>query len=181
MERAQSRTTPPRGSLEDCKLWILSYHMILVKWIFCKSKFRESICCSQLYWFIPYHSCPWGDVVIIQSPDIMIMFSLIHDDFIKWKHFPHYWPFVKRIHRSPVNSPRKGQWRGALMFPLICAWINGWVNNREAGDLRRHRAHYDVIVMHSLNQGTIIVIHSIISGVSNVPFNRDNNCSTPEW
>ena len=33
------------------------------------------------------------------------------------------------------------------MFSLICAWINGWVNNREAGDLRRHRAHYDVIVM----------------------------------
>ena len=41
----------------------------------------------------------------------------------------------------------KGQWHGALMFSLICAWINGWVNNREAGDLRRHRAHYDVIVM----------------------------------
>ena len=38
----------------------------------------------------------------------------------------------------------KGQWRGALMFSLICAWINGWVNNREAGDLIRHRAHYDV-------------------------------------
>ena len=38
--------------------------------------------------------------------------------------------------------PRKGQWRGTLMFSLICAWINGWVNNREAGDLRRHRAHY---------------------------------------
>ena len=33
------------------------------------------------------------------------------------------------------------------MFSLICAWINGWVNNREAGALRRHRAHYDVIVM----------------------------------
>ena len=47
----------------------------------------------------------------------------------------------------PVNSPRKGQWRGALMFSLICVWINGWVNNREAGDLRRHRAHYVVIVM----------------------------------
>ena len=41
----------------------------------------------------------------------------------------------------------KGQWRGALMFSLICFWINGWVNNREAGDLRRYRAHYDVIVM----------------------------------
>ena len=46
-----------------------------------------------------------------------------------------------------VNSPHEGQWRGALMFSLIYAWINGWVNNREAGDLRRHRAHYDVTVM----------------------------------
>ena len=47
----------------------------------------------------------------------------------------------------PVNSPHKGQWRGALMFSLIYVWINAWVNNREAGDLRRHRGHYDVIVM----------------------------------
>ena len=66
---------------------------------------------------------------------------------MKWKHFPRYWPFVRRIRRSPVNSPDKGQWRGALMFSFICVWINGWVNNREAGDLRRYRAHYDVIVM----------------------------------
>ena len=51
------------------------------------------------------------------------------------------------IHWLPVNSPHKGQWRGALMLSLICAWISGWVNHREAGDLRRHRAHYDVIVM----------------------------------
>ena len=70
-----------------------------------------------------------------------------HDDVIKWKHFPHYWPFVLGIHRSPVNSPHKGQWRGALMFSLISAWTNGWVNNRDAGDLRRHRVHYDVTVM----------------------------------
>ena len=71
----------------------------------------------------------------------------IHDDVIKWKHFPRYWPFVREIHRSPVNFPYKGQWRGALMFTLICARMNGWVNNREAGDLRRYRVHYDVIVM----------------------------------
>ena len=71
----------------------------------------------------------------------------LHDDVIKWKHFPRYWPFVRGIHRSPVNSPHKGQWHGALMFSLICVWINGWVNNREAGDLRRSRAHYDIIVM----------------------------------
>ena len=72
---------------------------------------------------------------------------LEHHDFIKWKHFPRYWPFVRGIHRSPVNSPHKSQWRGALKFSLICVWINGWVNNRDAGDLRRYRAHYDVTVM----------------------------------
>ena len=48
---------------------------------------------------------------------------------------------------GPVNSPQKGQWRGALMVSLICVSINGWVNNREAGDLRRNRGHYDVILM----------------------------------
>ena len=72
-----------------------------------------------------------------------------HDDVIKWKHLPRYWPFVRGIHRSPVNSPHKGQWRWALMFSLICVWINAWVNNREAGDLRRYRAYYDVTVMTS--------------------------------
>ena len=43
--------------------------------------------------------------------------------------------------------PHKGQRRGALMFSLICAWMNGWVNTLGVGDLRRHRAHYDVTVM----------------------------------
>ena len=47
----------------------------------------------------------------------------------------------------PVNSPHKGQWLGALMFSFIYAWINDWVNNCEAGDLRRQDGHYDVIVM----------------------------------
>ena len=61
------------------------------------------------------------------------------DDVIKWKHFPRLW--------SPVNSPHKGHWRGALMFSLIWVWINRWVNNREAGDLRCHHAHYDVTAM----------------------------------
>ena len=58
--------------------------------------------------------------------------------------FPRYWPFVWGIHQSPLNSPHKGEWRVALMFSLICAWTNGWVNNREAGDLRCHRTHYEV-------------------------------------
>ena len=71
-----------------------------------------------------------------------------HDGVIKWEHFPRYGPFVRGIHRSPpVDSPHKGQWCGALVFSLICTWINGWTNNRGAGDMRRHDAHYDVPVM----------------------------------
>ena len=60
--------------------------------------------------------------------------SIMHDDVIKWKHFPRNWPFVQR----PVTRS---------LFSLICVWINGWVNNREAGDLRRYRGYYDVSVM----------------------------------
>ena len=59
---------------------------------------------------------------------------LLHDDASKWNHFRHYLPLMQWIHRSPVNFPHKGQWRGSLMFSLICAWINGWVNNCKAGD-----------------------------------------------
>ena len=70
-----------------------------------------------------------------------------HDDVMKMETFSALLDFVRGIHRLLVNSPHKSQWRGALMFSLICAWINGWVNNRGAGDLRRHRAHYDVNVM----------------------------------
>ena len=55
-------------------------------------------------------------------------------------------PVTAGIHRPPVNSPHTHQWRRALMFSLVCAWTNGWVNNQNAGDLRRHRAHYDVTV-----------------------------------
>ena len=90
---------------------------------------------------IPEYSTNWVCFVCIVSE------HKSHDDVLKGKHFPRYWPFVWGIHRSPVNSPHKGQWRGALKFSLICAWINGWANNREAGDLRRHCVHYDVIVM----------------------------------
>ena len=43
--------------------------------------------------------------------------------------------------------PHKGQWHGALMFSLICSWINGWVNNWDASDLIGHHAYYDVTVM----------------------------------
>ena len=74
-------------------------------------------------------------------------FHMSHDEVIKWKHFSRFWPFVRANNRSALNSPRKGQWRGALMFSLICAWINAWVNNCEAGDLTCHCTHYGIIIM----------------------------------
>ena len=75
-----------------------------------------SICTTQCY-----TNAPWW------RNQMQIFFALL--------------AFVRGIHRSPVNSPHKGQWREALMFSLIFAWTNAWVNNREAGDLRRHCAH----------------------------------------
>ena len=89
--------------------------------------------------------------IIISGPASFSLLQRACFNHTWWRHqmetFPRYWPFLRGIHRSPVNSPHKGQWRGALIFFLICVWINGWVNNGEAGDLRRYQAHYDVIVM----------------------------------
>ena len=116
--------------------------------------FNEKLCfCLE-----NYIQCLFFKIISKQSPVPDDFYGLgnelgqhkkthLHDDVINWKHFPRYWPFVRGSHRSPVNSPHKGQWCRALMFSLICAWINGWINNREAGHFRRHRAHFDVIVM----------------------------------
>ena len=68
------------------------------------------------------------------------------------------------IYRWPMDSPHEAQWRGALMFSLICTRINGWVNNRDAGDMRRHRAYYDVIVIslfHCTVHQTIIYLRDV--------------------
>ena len=56
-------------------------------------------------------------------------------------------PFVREIYRSPVDSTHKGQWRGALVFSLMCPWTNDWANSPDAGDLRWHYAYCDVTVM----------------------------------
>ena len=57
-------------------------------------------------------------IIHLNSKDTRSYCGTWHNDVIKWKHFPGYWPFVWGIHRSPVNSPHKGQWRGALIFSL---------------------------------------------------------------
>ena len=85
------------------------------------------------------------------------------DDVIIWKHFPRYWPFVQGVYRSPVNSTHKGQWCGALMFSLICAFINDWVNNHGAGDLRRLRPHQDINVMVTVYTVAIAIMISPVA------------------
>ena len=109
----------------------------------------------KLFWFVPEEQAHflnnWGHS-LWEGPARGIMRQKESRWIITWwRHqmetFSASLALSGGIHRSSVNSPHKGQWRGALMFSLICAWINGWVNNRETGDLRRHRAHYDVIVM----------------------------------
>ena len=81
-----------------------------------------------------------------------------HDDVIKWKHFPRDWPFVRGIHRWPVNSPHKGQWRGALMFSFICLnrrlskqWWSWWFEM----PLRPLWLHRNEV--HSVNRSYIVM------------------------
>ena len=82
--------------------------------------------------------------VICALNDVM---NAEHHDVIKLKYFPCYWPLVMGIHQSQLDSHNKGQWRETLMFSFVCAWTKGWANNLYVGDLRRHRAHFDVTVM----------------------------------
>ena len=107
-----------------------------------------------------------------------------------WRHqteiFSRYWPFARVIHQTPVNSPHKGQWWGALMFLWSAPCINGWLNNREAGDLRRHRAHYNVIVMHWRRGRYIIspvpVLQILVFYVKMISDSRYKQvCSCTEW
>ena len=127
-------------------------HTIVSEWV--SQRKRYSLMNLLFSWNLQFMSFNNASMINGLSPYIAVtalcwmrLVLINHADVIKWKHFQRYWPFVRGIQRSPVNSPHKGQWRGALMFSLICARINGWVNNSEAGDLKRHRAHYDVSVM----------------------------------
>ena len=135
----------------------ISYHILFSIWFTCRP--REEYY-SWPWQCVAFQNLQWGRkakpferAISLIHNCMRLHWSVIapfHNDVIKWKHFPRYWPFVWEIHRWLVNSPHKGQLRGALMFLWYVSWINSWVNTREAGDLRRHRGHYDVIVMRSI-------------------------------
>ena len=120
---------------------MFTWHWASGSWLYLHLKFTSSPNPN------PSFSCG-GSVRMVWRPCSTNYYkSFTHDNVIKWKYFPRYWPFVRWIHRSPVNSPHKGQWRELCCFLWSVPWINSLVNNCEAGDLRRNRAHYDVIVM----------------------------------
>ena len=84
----------------------------------------------------------------------------------EWKHSPRYWPFVCGIHRCP-GSPRT-KVSDAWLFFFICNWINGWVNNLYAGDLRRRRAYYDVTAIKLCHTHTVFTrAHHAFSALHN--------------
>ena len=107
---------------------------------------------------------------MLKSPKKLELFFTMHicDNRTRWVHKCFPWWMGSRMMTSSngnifrVTGPLCGEFTGPGEFPtqrpvtrsfdvsLICVWINGWVNNREAGDLRRHQAHCDVIVMGSV-------------------------------
>ena len=125
------------------------------------------ICVTRFQWvscLIPEkNGRQYNSWCIKHQPCSSLRCCSLHDDVIKWNPFRitgplcgDQWPVTPPPpppHTTTTTTTHththtlKGQWRGALNFSLICAWINGWANNHEAGDLRRHRAHNDVTLM----------------------------------
>ena len=96
----------------------------------------------------------WGQVFIHkQFMSIILKFSKICVAFTCtwWRHQMETFSALLAIcaGNSPVlgELPHKGQRRRALIFYLICFWINGWINNRQAGDLRCYSAHYYYVTL----------------------------------
>ena len=126
---------------QQCLFWLscLTVALVFLDYSFAKKNSRfitvlwvgRSYQCRKICQKEYTRSNQWWEITLMlgRPSDIKS-----HDDVIKWKHFPRHWSFVWGIHRSPVNSLHKGQWRRALMLSLICVWTSGWLNNRGAGE-----------------------------------------------
>ena len=152
-------------TLSTCSVWTgVCLSAVIAFYCTCYSKYISSrnvvgvsffhVCSlcpmfSSRYWFRLGRTQESLKKTVVMVTTVSSLAVPQHDDVIKWKHCPCYWPFVWGEFTGPRWFPHKSQWRGALMFSLICVRINSWENNRGGGDLRRSRAHYDVIVMKS--------------------------------
>ena len=117
---------------------------------YCNEKYcREERAYYIMQWGIDSGDLFWKSVSGVQVQTIyqFSLYKQTHDDVIRWKHFPRYWPFV-RVFTGDRWIPRpKASDTELWCFLFICALINGWVNNCQAGDLRCHRGNYGVTVM----------------------------------
>ena len=118
----------------------------------------DNKCHLALYWACDYLSMPILIYVSKMGTDMFLSEKIKHCCVTEW--LPCHYRYMQclkwwRHQMEPFPAllaicAGKGQWRGALMFFFICTRINDWVNNDEAGDWRRHRAHYDVTVMNDV-------------------------------
>ena len=97
-----------------------------------------------LYFDLLITDCEWFTVTFRNASVYTIC---LHDDVLKWKHFSRLWPLWGEFTRHRWVPLTKDSEAELWWVFFICPWINGWVNNREAGDLRCNGAHYDVTVM----------------------------------
>ena len=98
-------------------LWLLISKRLWKCWFRSQLSLLITYFCAKCFNLQDWLSLASQSLVGNKAPVLLI---ISHDDVIKWKHFPRHWSFVRGIHRSSMNSPHKGQWRGAFIFPLIC-------------------------------------------------------------
>ena len=116
----------------------MKYHQVCLSiyWLICIKSIAKLYTICWLHWVLNMQAPGWQ-----------------HNILTWWRHQMETFSALLALcaGNSLVSGefPLESQWRGALMFSLICPRINAWVNDSEAGDLRRYRAHYDVTVMSS--------------------------------
>ena len=133
-------STPALGWWQWTKSSVISFCVMFPSRLFCQSAEPEMMWATFILAAIPV-SFPNMEICMHFTKNVMMTSS-------NGNIFHVYWPFARGIHRSPVDSPHKGQWSGALMVYFICTWTNGWANNQDAADLRYHHTHFDVTVMY---------------------------------
>ena len=104
---------------------------------------------------------------------------------MKWKNFPHYWPFVRGIHRWPVNSPHKGQWRGALMLTShhwFRKWLVAWSATshclNQCENIRNKR-QWDFNLNSNIRSTTIIPGTSVVNEAPPMPLRASSHPGIP--
>ena len=134
------------------KIWVNAAHIFSFNWLYNHGKINKTVCITSMV----IMALLLEDKIIVSRAAKYSWWPIRNYTMTRMRILLPWWRDQMETFsallaicagNSPVHRYHKGQWRGALMFSLNCVWINGWVNNGEAGDLRRHHAHYEVIVM----------------------------------